>query len=835
MNLKNYAGVLSLLIAFFCFISKANSQVIVNEYSCSNVNTIVDNYGETPDWVELYNAGSSAVSLSGYYLSDKISNPTKWPIPVGVSIGANSYLIIWISGNDTLNGINVHAGIKLTQTKPEALVFADASGVIIDSITLNPTQENHSRGRTTDGGAIWGVFTTPSPAASNTAAKLEYAIRPSMDIPAGFYASAQTVSITAPGTGLSIYYTVDGSIPTTGSTIYSAPISISTTTVLRARTFSSDPLVPSSFVESNTYFINTNHTVAVVSVFGDQVDDLLSGSYLDPETGLEYFDESKAQVAETNGLTNKHGNDSWAYDQRGFDYVSKDEMGYNYAINYKVFSNKSRSSFQRIIFKPAANDNYPFETGGAHIRDSYAHTLSQRGNLNLDERTWAPAVLYVNGQYWGVYDVREKVDDSDFTDYYYDQPEEELQYLKTWGGTWSEYGGVQAQTDWDVLKNYIITNNMAVQANYDYVDSVFNVKSFVDYFVFNSWLVTSDWLNYNTAWWRGLNPSGDKKKWRYTLWDLDAIMGHYINYTGVPDPTPNADPCDVETLPDPGGQGHTQMLNSLMANPGFKQFYQARYIDLMNTTLNCSFTLPLYDSMIAVIQPEMQGQCTRWGGTYSTWQANAASFRTDISTRCNAMTQGVMDCYSLTGPYPISVDVVPAGGGNVKINSITPSAYMFQAPYFGGMQTVFRASANTGYVFDHWEIQNHTLLPSTLVDSVSVSFTQQDTVIAVFRLIAQPPLPLTTGALTIPTVFSPNDDGVNDIFKVASQNMATINCKIYDRWGILVNELTKLNEGWNGRTTSGLPCKVGVYFYVLTGMANDGTETNTKGFVQLLR
>ncbi len=571
MKLKNYAGILSLLIAVFCFSSKSNSQVVVNEYSCSNVSTIFDNYGETPDWVELYNTGSSAVSLAGYYLSDKISNPTKWPIPAGVSIAANGYLIIWISGKDTFDGTNVHAGIKLTQTKPEALVFADAAGAIIDSMTLKPTLTDHSRGRTTDGGTVWGVFTTPSPATSNTAAKLEYAIRPVMDIPAGFYTSSQTVSITAPGAGLSIYYTIDGSVPTTGSTIYSTPVSVSS----RARTFSSDPLVPSSFVESNTYFINTVHTVAVVSVFGDQVDELLAGNYLDPETGLEYFDESKALVAETNGLTNKHGNDSWAYDQRGFDYVSKDEMGYNNAVNYKVFINKSRNSFERLIFKPAANDNYPFEPGGAHIRDSYAHTLSQRGHLNLDERTWAPAVLYVNGLYWGVYDVREKVDDSDFTDYYYDQPEEDLQYLKTWGATWSEYGGVQAQTDWDVLKNYIITSNMAVQANYNYVDSVFNVKSFVDYFVFNSWLVTSDWLNYNTAWWRGLNPAGDKKKWRYTLWDLDAIMGHYINYTGVPDPTPNADPCDVETLPDPGGQGHTQILNSLLANPGLSsQIYR---------------------------------------------------------------------------------------------------------------------------------------------------------------------------------------------------------------------------------------------------------------------
>ncbi|MCE9539068.1 MAG: lamin tail domain-containing protein, partial [Bacteroidetes bacterium] len=154
MKLKNYAGVLSLLITIFSFISKGSSQVVVNEYSCSNVNTTLDNYGETPDWVELYNIGSSTVSLTGYYLSDKISNPTKWPIPAGVSIAANGYLIIWISGKDIFDGTNVHAGFKLTQTKPEALVFADAAGAIIDSMTLNPTQTDHSRGRTTDGGTV---------------------------------------------------------------------------------------------------------------------------------------------------------------------------------------------------------------------------------------------------------------------------------------------------------------------------------------------------------------------------------------------------------------------------------------------------------------------------------------------------------------------------------------------------------------------------------------------------------------------------------------------------------------------------------------------------------
>ncbi len=103
-----------------------------------------------------------------------------------------------------------------------------------------------------------------------------------------------------------------------------------------------------------------------------------------------------------------------------------------------------------------------------------------------------------------------------------------------------------------------------------------------------------------------------------------------------------------------------------MANPGFNQYYKARYIDLMNTTLNCSFTLPLNDSMIAVIQPEMQAQCTKWGETYSTWQANAASFRADISTRCNAMTQGLIDCYAFGAKVLINLHNQTSPKSNLK-------------------------------------------------------------------------------------------------------------------------------------------------------------------------
>lgn len=831
MNLKNYLKIFSLFAALLCFSNKANSQVMVNEFSCSNM-SLTDNYGDTPDWIELYNAGGSSVTLTGYYLSDKISNPTKWPIPAGITIGANGFLKIWASGKNTVVGANIHAGIKFTQTKPEALVFADPAGVIIDSMTFNPTQAGHSRGRTINGGPTWGVFTTPTPNASNSGAMLEYATRPSMSVAAGFYGGGQTITITAVGAGLTIHYTTDGSIPTIGSTTYTVPVSIATTAVLRARTFSSNPLVPPSFVESNTYFINVTHTVAVVSVFGDQTDNLLAGSSITAETGLEYFDAAKVLVAETNGETNEHGNDSWAYNQRGFDYVSRDEMGYNYAINYKVFAQKPRKSFQRIIFKAAANDNYPEGTPGqpAHIRDSYAHHLSQRAGLNLDERSWAPAVVYLNGSYWGVYDVREKVDDLDFTDYYYNQDDPNVQFLQTWGGTWSAYGGAQAQTDWNTLESFIVGNNMAIPSNYAYVDSLFNVKSFVDYFVFNSWLVTSDWLNWNTAWWRGLDPAGDKKKWRYTLWDLDAIMGHYINYTGIPDPTPNADPCNVDALPDPGGQGHALILNALMANPDFKQYYEARYIDLMNTGLNCSFTLPLYDSMIAVIDPEMTAHAAKWGGSYSGWKANAAAFRNNINTRCTAMTQGMIDCYGLTGPYPVTFDVSPAGAGNIQINSITPSSYIFSGNYFGGIVTKLKATPNGVYVFDHWEMTNHTPTPSSISDSVEVSFTTSDNVIAVFRLTSEPQGGSEVG---IPNVFSPNGDNNNDILFVLG-SIDKLDFQIFNRWGQEVFKTNDRSKGWDG-TFLGQPCNPGVFAYRVSGIMPDGQRIEKKGNITLVR
>lgn len=819
------------LTAFAALIccSALNAQVVINEYSASNVNQHPDDYGAYSDWFELYNPTSGPIDLSGYHLSDRSDKPLKFAIPSGVIIGANGYLKVYCDNRSTFSGGNVHTSFKLTQTQPEKIVFSDPAGTIIDQLTLVPTQPNHSRGRTTDGAATWSLFKYPTQGVSNSTnpAYINYTAKPAFNIQAGAYPSPQTVVLTA-DPGSTIYYTTDGSLPTLSSPTYSTPISVSSTMVIRAVAINSDTLHPKSFVETNTYFINENHTVALVSICGDQVDDLLNGSFLEPYTSTEYFSPDGVFRTEATGFSNKHGNDSWAYNQRGIDFVGDDQYGINFGLRYKLFHRKDRDEFQRIIFKAAANDNYPAESDGAHIRDAYVQTLSQYSKLNMDERTYEPCILYMNGQYWGVYEIREKVDDNDFTDYYYGQDEPFLYFLQTWGGTWEAYGSPNALADWNNLVAFVNSNTLTIPANYDYVDSLLNTKSLTDYFILNSYVVCSDWLNWNTMWWRGINPNHDKKKWRYCLWDEDATFGHYINYTGIPTQSPGADPCAPQALGDIGGQGHVPILDSLLKNPEFYEDYINRYIDLNNSALSCDNMVALLDSLIGVITPEMPRHISKWGGSYSTWQTNVNTMRNYIYARCDSITDGLKDCYSLTGPYNIIYKTDPPGVAEIDVNTmnLTPSQLPFSGTYYGNITTHLDTRAvNPDYEFDHWEMYNG---PSPTIDSaeVSVQYTSTQTVTAVYKI---------PSVLFIPTAFSPNGDGINDELMVMGKGFKAVDFEIYERWGQKVFSTTDYHIGWDGTFQGGQKCSPGVYAYRVHVDFLDGTSQTQTGNVTLVR
>ncbi len=724
---------LALFLLFAGLTTFSFSQVVINEYSCSNVNGPVDSYGDNEDWIELYNTSGTPFDLTGYYLSDKSGNLLKWQIPSG-SVPANGHLVIHCSGRNTVNAGELHPNFNIKQTQNEWIILTNPGAVVIDSFrVVHMTQMDHSVGRSTDGAADFKLFTTPTPGAPNAGFSEFYEPKPVMSLAPGFYTGAQTVSITCANPAATIHYTTDGTDPNATSPVYSGPINVPNTMVLRAIAYGTNP---PSFVETNTYLIDESHSVPVVSVCSGDLFDLVANGNQGPDDvgAFELFEQDGSFIDEGQGHFNKHGNDSWAYPQRGFDFIMRDQFGYNDDIDHVIFPNDNdRSNFQRLILKPGASDNYPFEPGGAHIRDAFVHTLSIRADMLLDERTWRPCVVYLNGQYWGVYEIREKADDHDYTEYYYGQDKFNLQYLKTWGATWQDYGAPNAQPDWDNLVNYILTNNMGPGPAFDYAKSQLKWASLCDYFMFNSYVVNQDWLNWNTAWWRGMDPNGSKKKWRYALWDMDATFGHYINFTGIPDPTANADPCNVENLPNPGGQGHTDILEKLInENPQVEQYYITRYIDLINTQFSCTYMNQLLDSMINELTPEMTAHTARWGGTVAGWQANVQTMRDFIDARCLAMEQGLIDCYSLTGPYDVTFDVDPVNSGTLKVNSIFPPTYPWTTQYYGAINTVTVATPEPGFMFDHWEFAVGPMNNAITQDTNGVMLTANDSIIAFF-------------------------------------------------------------------------------------------------------
>lgn len=753
----NYHFLFALLLCACPLATRA--QVVINEYSCANWRAYTNYYLDTEDWVEFYNAGATAVNLQGYYLSDNDNNPTKWAFPANTTIAAGGFLRLWCSGRNLKDpqGV-VHTSFKLTQTKNKAehLVFSDPSGTILEDVEVEKTQVHQSRGRLVNGGSEWRIFTNPSPGTSNAghASAIAFAARPSMDQPAGFYQNPITVAITSDEPNAVIRYTTDGTEPSVNSPVYATPITIAQTTVLKAASFSADPLILPSFVQFNTYFIHETHTLAVVSVASDGVLELANGNQnLTPTGSIEFFDKTGERKTRAYGELNSHGQDSWANDQRSLDWVTRDEMGYNYALKEKLFPLSDRDEFQRVILRAAGDDNYPAahhpqNAGSAHVRDAYIQNLAKRGHLNVDVRTAEKCIVYLNGEYWGVYDLREIPDDHDYTDYYYGQGKYDIQYVLTWGNTWAEYGGTQAINDWHSMRSFILNNSMTDSLKFQYVKDHFDYTSLVDYVIINSFTVCTDWLNYNTGIWRGLNPEGGHQKWGYILWDNDATFDHYINYTGLPSTQANAKPCNPETLvggSDP--EQHIRVLNKLRQNPEVRQYYISRQADLMYTVFGCDNMLNYLDSIEALIDPEMARHAARWFGTYEEWKNNLDDMRDFISARCTLLPTLMDDCYSVSGPYETTIVVDPPGAGAVKINTLSYTADQFpvQGHYFSGTQVDLQLHATPDtlpatagdYYFDYWTSNHHNFTDPTKA-KISFDLTSADTIVAHFAAKATP-------------------------------------------------------------------------------------------------
>jgi hypothetical protein len=214
---------------------------------------------------------------------------------------------------------------------------------------------------------------------------------------------------------------------------------------------------------------------------------------------------------------------------------------------------------------------------------------------------------------------------------------------------------------------------------------------------------------------------------------MDASFGHYINYTGIPDTGPTADPCDNEDIGFSDFEGHVALIQSLMQNEEFHSLYVNRYADMNNSFFTCDYMIDLLDEMIGRIEPEMPRQIERWGGTMAGWEASVQELRDFILTRCTLIDDGIEDCYDVEGPYPVTVIVEPAGSPNgVKVNTFIPTEYPFMGNYFAGTTLNFEAAPAEGWIFDHWEVATATFTPDEFASAIQMSIAEDEEIVAWF-------------------------------------------------------------------------------------------------------
>ena len=234
------------------------------------------------------------------------------------------HLIVICSGEGLVTNLYVggflNTNFKINQCQGESLVFADPALNVIESYTfesgISTTQADHSWARSADGAADWEVCVDPSPGAANGADPFDmytgYAPTPEFDVESGYHAGALSINLSVTG-GFDIHYTLDGSTPTDASLLYTGPINITQTTVVRAVAFDPNDDVPPSqapsFIATNTYFLGADaHTIPVVSVSGDDIGD---GEWFGDEGAhIEFFHADGTFWVESTGDNNEHGNDS---------------------------------------------------------------------------------------------------------------------------------------------------------------------------------------------------------------------------------------------------------------------------------------------------------------------------------------------------------------------------------------------------------------------------------------------------------------------------------------------------------------------------------------------
>jgi hypothetical protein len=715
-------------LLLFCFfilglLPSSFSQILINEICPANGDINYDpdffNFG---GWVELYNSGSSQVNVSGYYLSDDLSQKGKWKIPYPATIAAKGFLLLWVDGMAS----GRHASFKL-DADGGSVVLSTVNLTEVDMVTYPEQYTNVSYGRKTDGDPNWSYSVAPTPAIKNGG---PYGVTrlsdPLISPPPGRYSGAQTISLSHPNPSAEIRYTTNGSEPMASSSKYTAPFTISSTATLKARAFL-DGFVPSK-TEVSTYFINEHaFTLPVVSL--SLKDDYLNhnqiGIYVDGTNGVsgnctdrlvnwnqdwdrhsyfEYFRPNGDRVLTQNIDIRIGGACSRGNPQKSFVLRPRDKYGKN-TLEYDFFESKPISEFGGLMLRNAGNDFW-----GTTFRDALCQSLPI-GQMDIDYMAYQPAIVYLNGKYWGIQNIREKID-GDYIESNYGIDKSDVDLIETFGNAiegssdkYVSYLGTLSQMD------------LSTQEGFTYIDDNIDVQEYINYLVTEIYVGNTDWPGNNVKFWRQRSTNG---KFRWILWDLDFGFALYPDWAGTATHPTLTFATATDHVGWPNPPESTLHIRLVLSNPTFRDKFIKTLTAAMTTTFKTERVVEMINSFESRIKTEVPYHNTRWQQSYDNWVYQVNRLREFASQRNEYLKGHVSDFFGLGGTVGLSMESFPAGSGGVELNGVTNMDPVSGGSYYRGLEFTLRPAPAPGYQFSYFKIKNREVTNIELINKKDI-------------------------------------------------------------------------------------------------------------------
>lgn len=577
-------------------------ELIISEVMSSNATYLPIN-GEYYDLVEVKNNSNAPIDLSQYTLTDKHSEPQRYIFPA-VTLQPGEYYVIYCSGNTKL-GKN-HTSFKIS-ADGETL-YLTKNGSFIDAISIPADlAKNESYGRV---GNLLCYLEKPTFGGQNSAGHKTALAAPTASAPSGVYDEKITLTLSGEG---DIYYTLDGSCPTTHSTKYTGPITIDGVVTVRTFCKSGSRTSTSS---AYTYLVGVSHSLPIVNIAIPQSD-------LNGDAGvLNHIDEDyeyEAMLTLIEGGEEKfsvpfgfrlHGNDSRKGAKQNFQLRFRSEYGVG-KLNYKLFDDLDITEFNSLLLKGGSEKWY-----SDMLCDEIA-TGIVHGTTNLATQAMKPVVLYLGGEFWGVYFFRERFSD-DYVASHYEVSTDSVDILYSSAG-WVQTG---SSKEFSALKNYVQSHDMTKDEHFNYLIERIDVNSLMDWYIARSYVGDRDTANVR----RFRTTEGDGK-WRWMYFDLDWSFYYRENET------------PVSWIMKSSG-GDKILINALLKNPKGQDMFLKRYAELMGTVLNDDYIIGKIDAVVELIKEDMVQDRERWGKSYSSWEKAVEKLRSYV--RDDARTKTVL-------------------------------------------------------------------------------------------------------------------------------------------------------------------------------------------------